>query len=70
GSSANSNLYWDATERLDLSVRYQVHETYSLFLDANNLTNERGFRYQGTEDRPYEIEGFGRKYLMGVRASF
>ena len=70
GSSANSNLYWDATERLDLSVRYQVNETYSLFLDANNLTNERGFRYQGTEDRPYEIEGFGRKYLMGVRASF
>lgn len=70
GSSANSNLYWDETERLDLSVRYQVNDTFAIYLDANNLTNERGFRYQGTEDRPYEIEGFGRKYLLGVRANF
>lgn len=70
GSSANSNLYWDATQRLDFSVRYQINDTFSVFLDANNLTNERGFRYQGSEDRPYEIEGFGRKYLAGVRASF
>ncbi|WP_300576231.1 TonB-dependent receptor [Phenylobacterium sp.] len=70
GSSANSNLYWDATQRLDFSVRYQVNDTFSIFVDANNLTNERGFRYQGSEDRPYEIEGFGRKYLAGVRASF
>lgn len=70
GSSANSNLYWGDSQRLDLSVRYQVNDTYSLFLDANNLTNEEGVRYQGREDRPYEIEGFGRKYLLGVRASF
>ncbi len=70
GSSANSNLYWDATQRLDFSVRYQVNDTFSVFVDANNLTNERGFRYQGSEDRPYEIEGFGRKYLAGIRASF
>lgn len=70
GSSANSNLYWDATQRLDFSVRYQVNDTFSIFVDANNLTNERGFRYQGSEDRPYEIEGFGRKYLAGIRASF
>lgn len=70
GSAANSNLYWNASQRLDLSVRYQVNEQISLFLDANNLTNEQGVRYQGQEDRPYEVEGFGRKYLFGVRASF
>ncbi|MDO8901907.1 MAG: TonB-dependent receptor [Phenylobacterium sp.] len=70
GSSANSNLYWDESQRLDLSVRYQVNDTFSVFLDANNLTNEQGVRYQGREDRPYEVEGFGRKYLLGVRASF
>lgn len=70
GSTANSNLYWDATQRLDLSVRYQVNERVSLYLDANNLTNEDGVRYQGREDRPYEIETFGRKYLAGVRVNF
>lgn len=70
GSADNSNLYWNASKRLDLSVRYQVNDTLSLFMDANNLTNERGVRYQGQEDRPYEVEGFGRKYLFGVRATF
>ncbi|MFZ5720706.1 MAG: TonB-dependent receptor [Pseudomonadota bacterium] len=70
GSSANSNLYWDDTMRLELSVRYQLNETVSLFADINNLTNERGVRYRGEEDRPYEVEGFGRKYLFGVRATF
>ncbi|MDP1875786.1 TonB-dependent receptor [Phenylobacterium sp.] len=70
GSSANSNLYWGDSQRLDFSARYQVNDTYSVFFDANNLTNEEGVRYQGREDRPYEIEGFGRKYLLGVRASF
>ncbi|MDP2011350.1 MAG: TonB-dependent receptor [Phenylobacterium sp.] len=70
GSAANSNLYWDETTRLDLSVRYQVNDTLSLFMDANNLTNELGIRYQGQEIRPYEVESFGRKFLFGVRASF
>lgn len=70
GSAANSNLYWDATQRLDLSVRYQVNEQVSFFLDANNLTDETGVRYQGREDRPYEVETFGRKYLAGVRFNF
>ena len=70
GSAANSNLYWDETTRLDLSVRYQVNENLSLFMDANNLTNELGIRYQGQEIRPYEVESFGRKFLFGVRASF
>jgi TonB-dependent receptor len=70
GSAANSNLYWDETQRLDLSVRYQINESVSVFMDANNLTNEIGVRYQGQENRPYEVEGFGRKFLFGVRASF
>lgn len=70
GSSASSNLYWDATQRLDFSVRYQVNDQVSLFLDANNLTNEIGVRYRGQEDRPYEVEGFGRKFLLGARVNF
>ena len=70
GSAANSNLYWDETTRLDLSVRYQINDHVAVFMDANNLTDEKGVRYQGQENRPYEVESFGRKYLFGVRASF
>lgn len=70
GSTANSNLYWGASRRVDLSVRYEINPDLAIFMDANNLTDERGERYQGRRDRPYEIEGFGRKFLFGVRASF
>ncbi|MBC7166191.1 TonB-dependent receptor [Phenylobacterium sp.] len=70
GSAANSNLYWDETTRLDFSARYQVNDFVSIFMDANNLTDEKGIRYQGSEDRPYEVESFGRKFLFGVRANF
>jgi TonB-dependent receptor len=70
GSSDNSNLYWDATTRWDLSIRYEINPNFSVFFDGNNLTDERGVRYQGVENRPYEIEGFGRKFMAGVRATF
>lgn len=70
GSAANSNLYWDETTRVELSVRYQINDHVSVFFDGNNLTDEKGIRYQGREVRPYEVESFGRKFLFGVRASF
>ncbi|HEY9234561.1 MULTISPECIES: TonB-dependent receptor [Phenylobacterium] len=70
GSSSAGNIYWGASQRVDLSVRYQVNDYVSVFMDGNNLTNETGVRYQGSEDRPYEIENFGRKFLFGVRANF
>ena len=41
-----------------------------LYLDANNLTNEAGIRYQGSYSRPIEHELFGRRYLAGVRLNF
>jgi TonB-dependent receptor len=65
-----ANTYWDATEQLDLSVRYAVNESLSLFFDANNLTDEQGLRYQGDKSRPLEVEGFGRRYMAGARLRF
>lgn len=67
---AASDYYWKDTERLDLSVRYQLNDTIGFYLDANNLSDEIGVRYQGSEALPVEVEGFGRRYLLGVRASF
>ncbi|WP_020210169.1 TonB-dependent receptor [Gilvimarinus chinensis] len=67
---ADGDYYWQDTERLDLSIRYQITEAIGLYADINNLTDETGIRYQGNETRPVEIEGFGKRYLFGVRASF
>jgi TonB-dependent receptor len=70
GSAANSNLYWGSSTRWDASVRYDITKNFALYADINNMTDERGTRYQGTPNRPYEIEGFGRRFLFGVRANF
>lgn len=70
GSSSLGNIYWAPHQRVDVSVRYQVNDMISVFIDANNITNETGIRYQGVPERPYEVENFGRKYLFGVRANF
>ncbi|MDX2221268.1 MAG: TonB-dependent receptor [Rhodospirillaceae bacterium] len=64
------DLLWGAAERLDFSARYQINDYVGVYFDANNLTDDIGFRYEGTKDRPYEIEGFGRRYLAGVRVNY
>lgn len=67
---ADGDYYWQESERLDLSVRYQLTDRISLYFDANNLTDEHGIRYQGNRSKPIEVEGFGRRYLFGIRANF
>ncbi|MBO9726201.1 MAG: TonB-dependent receptor [Novosphingobium sp.] len=64
------DAYWADVARLDASLRYSINENVQLYLDANNLTNEAGIRYQGAYSRPIEHETFGRRYLAGVRVNF
>jgi len=67
---ATRDLHWDATERVDVSVRYQLTRNFTVYADLNNLTDEQGIRYEGDESRPYEVEQFGRRFLVGLRATF
>ncbi|WP_273242531.1 TonB-dependent receptor [Hyphomonas atlantica corrig.] len=62
--------FWDERPSLDFSFRYAQNENITYFLDANNLTDEYGRRYNGNTSRVYEVEGFGRSFLAGVRMSF
>jgi TonB-dependent receptor len=66
---ATRDLYWKATERVDLSIRYQLTRNLTVYADLNNLTDEPGIRYEGVETRPYEVEQFGRRFLFGIRAN-
>lgn len=65
-----SDIYWASNERMDLSVRYQLVQGFTLYADVVNLTNEPGIRYTGTAATPYEVELFGTRYLFGIKASF
>lgn len=70
GAMESADFWWGTSERLDFSARYQVTSNSSVFFDANNLTDEEGFRWQGDRSRPYEVEGFGRRFMAGVRLNF
>ncbi|MEM6703250.1 MAG: TonB-dependent receptor [Acidobacteriota bacterium] len=59
--------YWDDVERLSFSFRYLFSANLTAFFDANNLTDELGRRYVGERRFVYELEGFGRSYLLGLR---
>ena len=55
---------------LDVSLRYQINDTLTLFADAANLTNEKYVAYQDTLEQPTEVEQIGARYLFGVRFNF
>jgi len=67
--------YWDAQQRLDASLRYSLPQTpggvaVTLFANANNLTDEVDVRYAGQRATPNQVEGYGRRFLAGVRVDF
>lgn len=67
---SSGDLYWQDSELLDLSVRYQLSEAFSVYADLNNITDELGVRFQGSAATPVEVEGYGRRFLLGLRANF
>ena len=59
-----------ATESLDLSLRYAVNQQFTVFLDANNLTDEVYVAYEGSEAFPSEVEQIGSRWMAGVRFTY
>ena len=57
-------------ENLDVSLRYALNDNFTLFADLANLTNETYLAYEGSRDKPTEVEQIGARYLFGVRFSF
>ncbi|MEO1018677.1 MAG: TonB-dependent receptor [Pseudomonadota bacterium] len=69
-NNPDQDRFWDERPSLDFSFRYAQNENITYFLDANNLTDEFGRRYNGNTNNVYEVEGFGQSYLAGIRVSF
>lgn len=67
--------FWDEQQRVDLSLRYQLPfegmpMQLTVFANANNLTDEADVRYIGQVRTPNQIEGYGRRYVLGILADF
>jgi len=69
------NEFWGATERVDASLRYTIPTdilgtAVTIFANANNLTDERDLRFENTRATPNQYEGFGRRFLVGIRIDY
>ncbi len=64
------NLYWDGRGTLDYTASYKLTKNLSVFLEATNLTDSKGIRYQGERSRVYEHEQFGRAWQLGISGKF
>lgn len=70
GSEERFDRYWAELGRLSIGARYQMNDNLEWFFDANNLTDQLGRRIRGDMSRVYEVEGFGARYMTGLRFNF
>lgn len=64
------DTYWEGRDQFDITASFQATDQLELFLEAKNLTDSNGVRYDGVRRRVQEIERFGRLVFVGVRAEF
>lgn len=62
--------YNDSYGQLDMSMSYDINETFTVAFEASNLTNETRLQYYGQRDRVSLLEMSGTRYQLGVRATF
>ena len=73
--SDSLNEFWGEQERVDFSARYvvpldQFEGAVTLFFNANNLTDYREVRYTDSTRTPNQYEGYGERWLLGVRIDY
>lgn len=73
-NDTRDGVYWDAQDRLELSLRYDLEEMTGMkaivYADFNNLNDATDIRYTGNAGNPNQVESYGSRYVMGVRVSF
>lgn len=54
----------------DISASYDINETFTVFFEGINITEEELEQYGRFETQVYNIEDNGSRYALGVRANF
>ena len=72
GYNANpaSITYNEPRNTVDVSARFRVNRRLDLFVDANNVFNEKQNTFQGRGDRPTDCQIYGVRMAAGVSGSF
>ena len=66
----NSAIVADGFGTLDFGASFQVTDTFQIFVEGTNITDERQAVYQGNETRPFQVQEYGPSYNLGLRATF
>ena len=66
----NAAIVADGFGTLDFGASWQVNDTFQIFAEGTNITDERQAVYQGNEDRPFQVHEYGPSYNLGLRATF
>ena len=66
----NSAIVADGFGTLDFGASWQLTDTFQIFAEGTNITDERQAVYQGNEDRPFQVQEYGPSYNLGLRATF
>ncbi len=66
----NGDIFWNDSEGLNFSARYNVNDTFEVTFDAVNLLDSPGRRYADSEANPVEYETFGARYLVGFKFKY
>jgi TonB-dependent receptor len=67
---AGLDFYWAGRGQMDFTTSYSFMENWNVFLEAKNLTNTKGKRYQGSPDRTFEYEQFGYSVFAGLKFNY
>jgi TonB-dependent receptor len=66
----NGDIYWNNSESLSVSARYQLNDQFELTFDGINLADSPGRRFADSKLYPVEYETFGPRYMIGVRFKY
>lgn len=69
GPTVALDSYYGAYTSLDLTVNWKVTPAVTLFGEASNLSNQKLHYYLGSKDRPLQVEYYGPRFLLGVKAA-
>ncbi|SEW52875.1 TonB-dependent receptor [Chitinophaga arvensicola] len=68
--NSGADRYQDKDFHLDVNTSYNFPKNITLFLDANNLTNQPLIYYHGVKSRPEQTEYYSARGRIGVNWGF
>lgn len=68
GATADLDSYYGDYASLNITVNYDVTPGLTVFGEATNITSAKLHYYLGNKDRPLQVEYYGPRFLLGLKA--